>query len=82
VAYILGILTVEYNNLLVEVKEALLHVDKFSTPPLSDRMIREWIHSVCWKIVIMLKRYEELGWGVGSLPCRTSHNAILRGAKR
>jgi hypothetical protein len=63
VAYIFGILTIEYNNLPVEVEEAQLHVDKFSTPPLSDQTIREWIHSVHWKTVIMLKRYEKLGWG-------------------
>jgi hypothetical protein len=60
-AYIFGILTIEYNNPLVEVEKALLHIDMFSTPPLSDRTIREWIHLVRWKIVIMLKRYEELG---------------------
>jgi hypothetical protein len=62
-AYIFGILTIEYNNSPVDVEEALLHVDKFSMPPLSDRMIREWIRSMHWKTVVMLKRYEELGWG-------------------
>jgi hypothetical protein len=60
---IFGILMIEYNNSPVEVEEALLHIGKFSTPPLSDRMIREWISLVRWKIVIMLKRYEKLGWG-------------------
>jgi hypothetical protein len=80
--YIFGILTIEYNNSPVEVNEALLHIDKFSTPPLSDWTIQEWNRSVCWKTIIMLKKYEEFGWGVGSLLCRTSHNAILRGAKR
>jgi hypothetical protein len=76
--YIFGILTIEYNNSLLEVKEALLHIDKFSTSSLSDRMIRVWIRSVHWKTVITLKRYEELGWGrrffvdVQDLPqCRT-----------
>jgi hypothetical protein len=38
-AYIFGILTIEYNNSPVEVEEALLHVDKFSTPSLFDQMI-------------------------------------------
>jgi hypothetical protein len=61
--YIFGILMIEYNNSLVEVEEALLHVDKFSMSSLSDRTIREWICSVHWKTVIMLKRYEELSWG-------------------
>jgi hypothetical protein len=28
-AYMFGILTVEYNNLVVEAEEALVHVDKF-----------------------------------------------------
>jgi hypothetical protein len=54
---------IEYNNSPVEVEEALLHVDKFSMPPLSDWMIQEWIRSVHWKTIITLKRYEELGWG-------------------
>jgi hypothetical protein len=36
-AYIFGILTIEYNNSPVEVKEALLHVDKFITPSLSNQ---------------------------------------------
>jgi hypothetical protein len=62
-AYIFGILMIEYNNLLVEVKKALLHVDKFSMPSLSDRMNQEWICSVRWKTFIALKRYQELGWG-------------------
>jgi hypothetical protein len=52
---------IEYNNSPVEVEEALLHIDKFSTPSLSDQTIREWIRSVHWKTVITLKRYEELG---------------------
>jgi hypothetical protein len=62
-AYIFGILTIEYNKLPVEVEDALLHIDKISTPPLSDQTIREWICPVHWKTVITFKRYEELGWG-------------------
>jgi hypothetical protein len=54
---------IEYKNSPVEVEEALLHIIKYSMSPLSDRMIREWIRSVHWKNVIMLKRYEELDWG-------------------
>jgi hypothetical protein len=46
VTYIFGILTIEYNNSPMEVEEALLYVDKFSTLSLFDRMIREWIRSV------------------------------------
>jgi hypothetical protein len=61
--YIFGIFMIEYTNSPVEVEEALLHVDMFSTSPLSDRTIREWIRSVHWKTVSTLKRYEELGWG-------------------
>jgi hypothetical protein len=61
--YIFVILTIEYNNSPVEVEEALLHVDKFIMPSLSDRTIQEWIRSMCWKSVVMLLRYEELGWG-------------------
>jgi hypothetical protein len=38
-AYMFGILTVENNNSLVEVEEALVHIDKFITPSLSDLMI-------------------------------------------
>jgi hypothetical protein len=34
-----GILMVEYNNSLVEVEEALVHVDKFIIPSLADPMI-------------------------------------------
>jgi hypothetical protein len=76
--YIFGILTIEYNNSPVEVEEALVHMDKFITPSLADRTIQKWIHSVHWKVVLTLLRFEELGWGVGSLPtCRTSHSAIL-----
>jgi hypothetical protein len=37
--YMFVILTVEYNNLPVEVKEALVHVDKFIMPSLADPMI-------------------------------------------
>jgi hypothetical protein len=62
-AYIFGILTIEYNNSPVEVEEALLHVDKFITPSLSDQTIQEWIHSMHWKTVVTLLRYEELDWG-------------------
>jgi hypothetical protein len=67
VAYIFGILTIEYNNSPVEVKEALVHVEKFITSSLADRTIREWIRSVHWKAVLMLLRYEELGWGASVL---------------
>jgi hypothetical protein len=62
-SYIFGILTIEYNNSPVEVEEALVHVDKFITPSLADQTIRDWIHSVHWKVVLTLLRYEELGWG-------------------
>jgi hypothetical protein len=82
VAYMFGILTVEYNS-AVEVKEALVHVDKFITLSLANWTIQRWIHSVRYDAVLMLIRYENLGWGVGSfIQCRTSHNVILRGAKR
>jgi hypothetical protein len=54
---------IKYNNSPVEVVEALVHMVKFITPTLADRTIREWIRSVCWKVVLMLLRYEELGWG-------------------
>jgi hypothetical protein len=37
--YMLGILTVEYNNSVVEVEEALVHMDKFITLSLADRTI-------------------------------------------
>jgi hypothetical protein len=81
--YMFGILTVEYNNSVVEVEEALVHMDKFITLSLADRTIRRWIRSVRYDFVHMLIRYENLGWGVSSLiQCRTSHNAILWGAKR
>jgi hypothetical protein len=36
VAYIFAILTIEYNNSLMEVEEALVHMDKFITPSLAD----------------------------------------------
>jgi hypothetical protein len=39
VAYIFGILMIEYNNLSVEVEEAPLNIVKFKTLPLSDRTI-------------------------------------------
>jgi hypothetical protein len=61
--YIFGILTTEYNNSPVEVKEALVHIDKFITPSLADRTIQKWIRSMLWKVVLTLLRYEELGWG-------------------
>jgi hypothetical protein len=63
VAYVFGILMVEYINLLVEVKKALVHMDKFITPSLADPMIRRWNHSVHYDVVLTLIRYEELGWG-------------------
>jgi hypothetical protein len=37
--YMFGILTVEYNNSVVEVKDALVHMDKFITLSLADPMI-------------------------------------------
>jgi hypothetical protein len=58
-----GILTVEYNHSTVEVEEALGHMDKFLTLSLPDPMIRWWIRSVCYDAVLMLIRYENLGWG-------------------
>jgi hypothetical protein len=62
---------------MVEVEEAQVRVDKFTTSSLADRMTQEWIRSVRWKAILTLLRYEELGWGVGSLPmCRTSHNTL------
>jgi hypothetical protein len=60
--YAFGILTVENNNSPVEVEEALVHVDKFITSSLSDSAIRRWICSVCYDVVLTLRRYEELGW--------------------
>jgi hypothetical protein len=62
-AYMFGILIVEYNNSAVEVEEALVHMDKFITLSLADPMIRQWIHSVHYVAVLMLIRYENLGWG-------------------
>jgi metal-responsive CopG/Arc/MetJ family transcriptional regulator len=38
-AYMFGILTVEYNNSMVEVEEALVHLDKFITLSLADLTI-------------------------------------------
>jgi predicted HAD superfamily hydrolase len=81
-AYIFGILTIEYKNSLVEVEEALVHVNKFIMSSLADRMIQKWICSMHWKVVLMLLRYEELGWRRRFFADVTSHNAILRGAKR
>jgi hypothetical protein len=78
-----GILTVEYNNSAVEVEESLVHMDKFITLSLAVPTIRWWIRSVRYNAVLTLIRYENLGWGVSSfIQCRTSHNVILRGAKR
>jgi hypothetical protein len=61
--YLFVILTVENNNSLVEVEEALVHVDKFITPSLFDPTIRGRIHSMRYDAILMLRRYEELGWG-------------------
>jgi hypothetical protein len=81
VAYMFGILTVEYNNSAVEVEEALVHMDKFITLSLADPTIRRWIHLVRYDVVLTLIRYENLGWGIDSfIRCRTSHNAILWGS--
>jgi hypothetical protein len=81
-AYMFGILTVKYNNSAVEVKEALVHVDKFITLFRADLTIRRWIRSVCYDAIFTLIRYENLGWGIGSfIRCRTSHNAILWSVK-
>jgi hypothetical protein len=57
-----GILMVEYNNLAVEVEEALVHVDKFITLSLANPTIQRWIRSVRYDAVLMLIRYENLGW--------------------
>jgi hypothetical protein len=62
-AYMFGILTVEYNNSVVEVEEALIHMDKFSTLSLANPTIRWWIRSVRYDAILMLIRYENLGWG-------------------
>jgi hypothetical protein len=62
-AYMFGILTLEYNNSAVDVKEALVHMDKFIKLFLANLMIRWWIHSFCYDAVHMLIRYENLGWG-------------------
>jgi hypothetical protein len=62
VAYIFYILMVEYNNSMVEVEEALVHVDKFITSSLADQTIQKWICSVRCDDVLMLLRYEDLGW--------------------
>jgi hypothetical protein len=81
-AYMFGILTVEYNNSSVEVEEALVHVDKFIKSSLADPTIQRWICSMRYDDVLTLIRYENIGWGISSfIRCRTSHNAILRGAK-
>jgi hypothetical protein len=58
---VFGILTIENNNSPVEVEEALVHVDKFITPFLSDPVIRRWICSVCYDAALTIRRYEELG---------------------
>jgi hypothetical protein len=82
--YMFGILTVEYNNLAVEVEEGLVHVDKFITMSLADRTIRRWIRSVRYDAVHTLIRYENLGWGrqffnlVQDLPqCHTPRCQVL-----
>jgi hypothetical protein len=62
-AYMLGLLTVEYNNSAVEFEEALVHMDKFIMLPLADPTIGRWFHSVCYDAVHTLIRYENLGWG-------------------
>jgi hypothetical protein len=82
-AYMFGIPMVEYNNSPVEVDEAMVHVDKFITLSLADPTIRRWIHLVHYNAFLTLIRYENFGWGINSfIQCRTSHNAILQGAKR
>jgi hypothetical protein len=63
VAYMFGVLTVEYNNSLVEVEKALVHVDKFITSSLEDLTIRRWIRLVRYNAILMLIRFESLGWG-------------------
>jgi hypothetical protein len=62
-AYVFGILTVKNNKSSVEVEEALVHVDKFITPSLSDPVIRRWIRSVRYDVVLTLRKYEEVDWG-------------------
>jgi hypothetical protein len=59
-AYVFGILTVKNNKSSVEVEEALVHVDKFITPFLSDPVIRRWIRSVRYDVVLTLRKYEEV----------------------
>jgi hypothetical protein len=39
-AYMFGLMTVEYNNSLVEVEEALVHVDQFIMPVYASRPSR------------------------------------------
>jgi hypothetical protein len=39
VAYIFGIIMIEYNNSPVEVEEALVHVEKFIMPSLANQTI-------------------------------------------
>jgi hypothetical protein len=60
--YMFVILTVEYNNLPVEVEEALVHADKFIMSSLADPMIRRWIRSMRYDDVLVLIRYDNLGW--------------------
>jgi hypothetical protein len=62
-AYMFGLLTVKYNNSPVEVEEALVHVDKLIMSSLAGPTIRRWICSVRYNAVLMLIRYEILGWG-------------------
>jgi hypothetical protein len=38
-AYVFGILMIKYNNLSVEIEEALVHLDKFMTSSLTDMTI-------------------------------------------
>jgi hypothetical protein len=55
------------------VKQALETLDKFSMLSIADPTIRNWIHSVCEDVVLMVRRYESelisLSWGASVLAC-------------
>jgi hypothetical protein len=80
--YMFGILTIEYNISPEEVEQALGHLDMFMMPSISDPTIQNWIRSVHGEVVLTLRRYETLDWGIVSrLRCQISHIATLQGAK-
>jgi hypothetical protein len=81
--YLFGILTIENNNSPVEVEEALVHVDKFITPSLSDQQSEGGFVQCVTMLSSCLEGMRSLVGGVDSfIWCKTSHNACLRGAKR